>query len=482
MSDPSSPYRIPQRVGQAPSQDQFSMRTVPEFGNLQTPRRPSAYRPPQIWNAPRNQQTAITLNPMAQPFTQRAEVGKLMDPIGTPRSAHHDALSVADLETRYGRAHIDPSTQRSSAGPLPSPHDAGPLPGPTIRPRTPGYVNPNLAAHIQGRMSEATNRLFSQGLISPDVAIEQVQRESSGQRHTSPEPPSFANPYAAMNEKTEIEKMRAREAQAQLNPRQRQMGPGPISPTSNKVWVNPENAERERQMMAAAKASGYHEVSGEPHLYSNVWVNPDYTLRDEWLRVQENLKKTGVFKSPFVPHTYSEYLKHRADMMEAKAREGASNIAKLKAQKEGSQVRIGPAMGGKKFGDNRGAVTSEPTIWVPDRKETQAHPQAKWPIYAEMKEEGDERHTSGFGRFLALPRVPGNDTVGHKMRSLVNTHPLDRVAELQQPAYENDVPEPVDEAEQRFFIGDLLDHIDQFGDDPKPEEEEAKGKEKEREI
>ena len=463
-------------------QDRFTMRSVPDFGNLPVAPRLSAYHRPQVWNSPRSEQTATTLNPMAQAFTQRAEMERPMKPIGTPRPTQHNALSVADLQTRYGGTQIDPRAQRSPAVPVSSPHNARPLPGSTIRPRTPGYVNPDVAAQIQGRMSGATNQLFTHGLISPEVAIEQVERESSGQPQTDPEPQSFVNPYAAMNEKTEIEKMIAREAQAQLTPRQRQMGSCPVSPTSTRVWVNPENAERERQMMAATRTSGYHEVPGEPHLSSNVWVNPDYFERDNWLRLQENLKKTGMFKSPFVPHTYSEYLKHRAVMMEADAREAASNIAKLKAQKEGSQVRIAPAMGGKNFADNRGAVTSMETIWVPDGKEAQAHPQAKWPIYAEMKEEGDERHTSGFGRFLALPRVPGNDTVGHKMRSLVNPYPLDRVAELQQPAYENDVPEPVDEAEQRYFLGDLLDHIDNFGDDPKLEEEEAKGKQKEREV
>ena len=402
-----------------------------------------------------------------------------LQPIGTPRSAPSNALSMADLENRFGQTQVDSSTQRPTVVFPSSPRDIRPLPGSTLRPRTPGYVNPDMVAQIQGRMSGATNQLFNQGLISPEVAVEQVERESSGQHQIDPERSSFPNPYAAMNEKTEIEKMMAREAQAKLSPRQTQIGSGPVSPTSNRVWVSPENAERERQKMAAAKASAYHEVPGEPHLSANIWVNPDNSIRDEWLRVQQNLKKTGMFKSPVVPHNFGEYLEHRAVKVEADAREQASKIAKLEAQKAGSRVRIAPAMGGKIFGDNRGAVTSEETIWTPDWKETQAHPQAKWPTYSEMKEEGDERHTSHFGRFLALPRVPGNETVGHKMRSLVNHYPLDQVAELPQPAYENDIPEPVDEAEQLSFVKDLIDHIDQFGDDPKPGEEEGKGKEKE---
>lgn len=47
-----------------------------------------------------------------------------------------------------------------------------------------------------------------------------------------------------------------------------------------------------------------------------------------------------------------------------------------------------------------------------------------------MREEGDERHTSQFGRFLALPRNPGNETVTYKQRSVVRQHHFDRVWEV----------------------------------------------------
>lgn len=268
--------------------------------------------------------------------------------------------------------------------------------------------------------------------------------------------------------------------QSQMGTGHSQIGQGPTSPMSARVWNDPQNEEREHG--AVANVSGYQGVPGEPHLESKVWVNPEYSERDNWVRMQENLKRSGMDKSPFVPKTFGEYLEHRAAMAEAAARDETRKLNIKKAEKEGPQVPIAPAMMGKKFGDNRGAGTSMETIWAPDWKPTTAHPQAKWPVPAEMKEEGDERHTSGFGRFPALPRVPGNETVGHKVRSLINPYELDKVAQLQQPAYENDIPEPVDMDEQKWLLGDLLDHIDQFGDDPKPEEEEAKGKEKEKEV
>ncbi|KAL8687092.1 MAG: hypothetical protein Q9224_005255 [Gallowayella concinna] len=67
------------------------------------------------------------------------------------------------------------------------------------------------------------------------------------------------------------------------------------------------------------------------------------------------------------------------------------------------------------------------TIWCPWDEATENHPQAPWPAKEEMREEGDERHTSQFGRFLALPRNPGNETVTYKQRSVVRQHHLDRV-------------------------------------------------------
>lgn len=53
-----------------------------------------------------------------------------------------------------------------------------------------------------------------------------------------------------------------------------------------------------------------------------------------------------------------------------------------------------------------------------------------WPCAEEMKEEGDERNTSGFRRFPALPRVPGNDTVQYKLKAIQPFLPFDAIWKL----------------------------------------------------
>lgn len=428
------------------------------------------------WPNPHSDQTRTGLNPMAQSWTG-------------PTTGPNQALSSqASLPRSQPRGDISyPWNKTVSAGTLhrnvgsaanPQNHRTQNLPGSTLRPSSPGYVSKEMVDKLTREVSEPTRSLFARGLVSQEVATEQWMRENSGQNQTVTSPMTSRNPRAWANEMTEREKLAERERRAGF-PTDCQIGPGPVSPTSTRVWVNPENVEHERH--GAAYGGGNQDVPGESRLHSKTWVNPEYSERDNWATTQQGLKKMNLDRSPFVPHTYGEYLNHRTGITEAAAREETRKLKLKQAEREGPQVRIRPAMMGKTFDDNRGTVTAMETIWTPNYKPTQAHPQAKWPIAAEMKEEGDERYTSGFGRFPALPRVPGNETVGHKMRSVVNSYYIDRVSALPQPALENDVPEPVDEAEMRWLLGGLAEHIEEFGDDPKPEGE-AQGKEKEKEF
>ena len=104
-----------------------------------------------------------------------------------------------------------------------------------------------------------------------------------------------------------------------------------------------------------------------------------------------------------------------------------------------SMAALGPnrphvvtAFGGNTFEDadngvSRSGVGAEETFWSIWMKPTKYRPRANWPCQAEMKEEGDERNTSGFGRFPALPRVHGNETVNYKHRSIMPASRLDTV-------------------------------------------------------
>ena len=547
--DPNAVYRIPQRANPPAGSH---LRYVPGAPGWQQTTRPTASNIMDTGRVPDSDQNRTGLNPMiSNPIGTELNpmatnpIGTGLNPmasnrIGTGLNPLAHSWTGTNTNTWQSQVTLNSPTQHTShrGVNITNTQDQSviqartrqaaitaaefhnrqnqPFPGSTLRPRSPGYVNPELVAQLESAQIateqtrserlDSTNHLFARGFISPEIATEQWRRQRTDPNQTDTGPPNTRNPYAYMNEMQERQKLAAKErhaamvarqhqmgqgqnqmgawqsqmgaGQSQMGTGQSQMGQGPTSPMSARVWNDPQIEEREHG--AVANVSGYQGVPGEPHLESKVWVNPEYSERDNWARMQENLKKSGMDKSPFVPKTFGEYLEHRAAMTEAAARDETRKLNVKKAEKEGPQVPIAPAMMGKKFGDNRGAVTSMETIWSPDWKPTTAHPQAKWPVQAEMKEEGDERHTSGFGRFPALPRVPGNETVGHKVRSLINPYELDKVAQLQQPAYENDIPEPVDMDEQKWLLGDLLDHIDQFGDDPKPEEE-AKGKEKEKE-
>ena len=90
-------------------------------------------------------------------------------------------------------------------------------------------------------------------------------------------------------------------------------------------------------------------------------------------------------------------------------------------------VKIEQAMEGKDYHDGRGTVLAHPSVWSPWYQPTEERPEALWPCLEEMKEEGDERHTSAFGRFPALPRVPGNPTVVWKVKPVIPALPFDEV-------------------------------------------------------
>ena len=396
-----------------------------------------------------------------------------------------------------------PMTSRNA--PIPASSNNRPhlqQPGSTLRPRSPGYINPEHIAHILRDLPEPTKTLFSRGMISEEVALEQWRNSMTGRTQTSEGPRSMGNQGQnswVLQDIAERRKAADREARAAATSLgQNSTGPGAFSFASPGNWTSPESVERIRHPPPMEPASprqwtsqqsmqhvthsspylgGAHGVPWESNRHRKVWVNPEYSERDNWARIEANLTKSDMIKSPFVPSNYGEHIQHRAVTAEAAIQDETRKINIKKAEKERLPVPIKPAMMGKVFNDNRGLVTSMETIWSPSWKPTTTHPQARWPTQAEMKEEGDERYTSGFDRFLPLPRVPGNETVGHKMRTLLVPYQMDVVRELPTPAYENDIPEPVDENEQRYWLGDdLFEHIEKYGDDPEPE---LKGKERE---
>ena len=155
-----------------------------------------------------------------------------------------------------------------------------------------------------------------------------------------------------------------------------------------------------------------------------------------------------------VPRNFEQWLRFRADCTEdalventaqirQKSFEGEASEGLLRIysvddvhgcptpiHRSGKRVKINRAMGGKSYRDGRGTVLARPSTWSPWYQPTDERPEARWPCIEEMKEEGDERHTSAFGRFPALPRVPGNPTVMWKVKPVIPPLPFDEVWKL----------------------------------------------------
>ena len=169
------------------------------------------------------------------------------------------------------------------------------------------------------------------------------------------------------------------------------------------------------------------------HTNARTWINPRMAEHERWLEVERNLKRMELIpRSPFVPHTFEEWLHFRSGRLEDEREEQARKLANRRASNVYIQSGIAPvkvrsAMGGRRFVDGRSTVLCMPTMWSPWYSPTETRPQALWPCPEEMKEEGDERNTSRFGRFLGLPRVPGNETVVWKQKHYLPPLPFDDV-------------------------------------------------------
>jgi hypothetical protein len=173
---------------------------------------------------------------------------------------------------------------------------------------------------------------------------------------------------------------------------------------------------------------------------------------------RNNLEKMEFIpRSPFVPKTMDEWLAHRIAYAEDAKQEELKRLSDKQAANgptsTGGRARVLPPLGGKIFRDNRTTVLAMESKWTPWYEPTEEHPQAPWPSAEEMKEEGDERNTSGFGRFPALPRVPGNETVVWKQKHIIVPHPFDGVWEL--PKIETGRP-TYDEAVMHQLIGEEM--------------------------
>ena len=120
---------------------------------------------------------------------------------------------------------------------------------------------------------------------------------------------------------------------------------------------------------------------------------------------------------------------HRASMNAMEMENMKKDIATKQARNTvDAKIAIKPFLDGKTFDDNRSAVLAHETIWALWSLSTDTHPEALWPDRTEFQYEGDDRAKSDVGRFLPLPRKPGNATVNWKARDQLQAYrPLDHV-------------------------------------------------------
>lgn len=198
------------------------------------------------------------------------------------------------------------------------------------------------------------------------------------------------------------------------------------------------------------------------HSRSSSWVSEATRLKERFHTIMLSLRY-------MFPHSevggweLADWLEHRQELVEATGRHlGRAVALKQELVRLESQglPPLRQAFDGKIFPQNLGSVLAMPTIWcfawrVPWKIG------APWPSRVEMRWEGDDRARTRNGRFLPLPREPGNESVVWSHLPMVKSFELDQVWRV--PTLE-DTHLPVDEIEEHEipnpWIEDLLNEID----------------------
>ena len=171
------------------------------------------------------------------------------------------------------------------------------------------------------------------------------------------------------------------------------------------------------------------------HTNSKTWTSHLIVETERWQRVKDSLDRMNLLKSPVVPKSLTDWLAHQHGRAEArKTREQRKLNAMLPSPRDvrlpppARPVKVGPAFGGRIFEHtNFCAVHAQESVWARTYVPPVGRPDPLWPCVEEMKEEGDERNTSGFRRFPGLPRKPGNETVQYKLKLYQEFLPFDTV-------------------------------------------------------
>lgn len=217
--------------------------------------------------------------------------------------------------------------------------------------------------------------------------------------------------------------------------------------------------------------------SAASHTNSRTWTSELVLEKERWQRVEESLGRMNLLRSSVIPKTLKDWLVHQRGRADAKREREQRKLDVMNRSLRDPRlpppsrpVKTGPAFRGRTFEHkNHGSVLVVPTVWARAYEPPTDRPDPLWPCAEEMKEEGDERNTSGFRRFPALPRVPGNVTVQYKLKAIQPFLPFDAIWELPtrktvEAAKENYSPEESEKMEG--YLGrSLLDALSCITDD-----------------
>ncbi len=210
------------------------------------------------------------------------------------------------------------------------------------------------------------------------------------------------------------------------------------------------------------------------HTNSRTWTSNLVVEKERWQRVEDSLGRMNLLRSSVVPKTLKEWLVHQRGRTDAKRereqrklKDMSPSLRDPRLPPPSRPVKIGPAFRGKVFEHkNYSSVLVFPSVWARMYEAPAERPDALWPCAEEMKEEGDERNTSGFRRFPGLPRKPGNETVQYKLREHQRFLPFDTVWKLPtkesvEAANEKYSPEEIEKMEGYLgrSLADALDCI-----------------------
>ena len=125
-----------------------------------------------------------------------------------------------------------------------------------------------------------------------------------------------------------------------------------------------------------------------------------------------------------IPATFEDYLEHKTAFSDYRDAEDDFAISSDMECERVNALLARPRFASEDMPaipDGQSTVLGRPTIWTAVHVGLNPYREtAPWPSADEWREEGDERYTSQFGRFMPVPRRNGNPTVNYKQKPFLS--------------------------------------------------------------